>query len=40
MLDLEQLGLGHGIDVTPTIGIAAGRLRARCYHCVRSTQRS
>lgn len=35
MLDLEQLGLGHGIDVTPTIGIAAGRLRARYYHRVR-----
>ncbi len=31
-LDLAQLGLVDGIAVDPTIGAAAGRLRARHYH--------
>lgn len=31
-LDVAQLGLLDGIPVTPNLGAAAGRLRARHYH--------
>lgn len=31
-LDLAQLGLVDGLPVTPDLGAAAGRLRARHYH--------
>ena len=35
MLDLAQLGLLEGIVVASDLGVAAGRLRARCYHPTR-----
>ena len=36
-LDVAQLGLLDGIPVSPTLGAAAGRLRARRYHRSRCT---